>query len=231
MITKWVQSFNNAIEGLIFVFKSQRSMKVHFIFTFLIVTVCVILKVDFVDFLFLVFAMSFVLITEMLNTALEMIMDMISESYHPLVRIAKDVSAGAVLIATITAIIVGYLILSKYLTDPVFIGLSHLLKSPWYITLIAILAVLIISIGIKIFLGRGTPFYGGMPSAHSALAFSIWTIVTILTKNALVMTLTFVIAFMAAQGRVASGAHTFREVLFGAVLGVLLSLLVFQFVY
>lgn len=231
MISKWVQSFNNAIEGLIFVFKTQRSMKVHFIFTFIIVITCLILKVSFVDFLFLVFAITFVLIAEMLNTALEMIMDMISESYHPLVRIAKDVSAGAVLIATITAIIVGYLILAKYLSEPVFTGLSYLLKSPWYITLISVLLVLIISIGIKIFLGKGTPFYGGMPSAHSALAFSIWTIVTILTKNALVMTLTFVVALMAAQGRVASGAHTFREVLFGAVLGILLSLLIFQFIY
>jgi diacylglycerol kinase (ATP) len=156
---------------------------------------------------------------------------MISESYHPLVRIAKDVSAGAVLIATITAIIVGYLILAKYLTEPVFTGLSYVLKSPWYITLISILSVLIVSVGIKIFLGKGTPFYGGMPSAHAALAFSVWTIVTLLTKNALVMTLTFVVALMAAQGRVASGAHTFREVLFGAVLGILLSLLVFQFIY
>jgi diacylglycerol kinase (ATP) len=70
-----------------------------------------------------------------------------------------------------------------------------------------------------------------MPSAHSALAFSIWTIVTILTKNALVMTLTFVVALMVAQGRIASGAHNFREVLFGALLGVLLSFLIFQFVY
>jgi diacylglycerol kinase (ATP) len=206
-------------------------MKVHFIFTFIIVVTCLILKVSFVDFLFLIFAITFVLIAEMLNTSLEMIMDMISETYHPLVRIAKDVSAGAVLIATITAIIVGYLILSKYLSEPAFIGLSYLLKSPWYITLISILVVLIISIGIKIFLGKGTPFYGGMPSAHSALAFSIWTIVTILTKNALVMTLTFVVALMVAQGRIASGAHNFREVLFGALLGVLLSFLIFQFVY
>lgn len=230
-MNKWVDSFNNAVEGLIFVFKSQRNMKIHFIVAFVILMVSVLVKVNFMDFIFLVFAMSFVLISEMFNSALEMMMDMISETYHPLVRIAKDVSAGAVLISTITAVIVGYLVLAKYLSQPIFDGLGRVLESPWYITLIAVLTVLIIAIGIKIFLGKGTPFYGGMPSAHSAIAFSIWTIVTIISRNALVMMLTFFIALMVAQGRLAIGAHLFREVFLGALLGILISLLFFQWVY
>lgn len=231
MVSKWVESFNNAIEGLIFVFKSQRNMKVHFTFVIVILLISVVLRVSFVDFLFIATAMTFVLIAEMFNSALELIMDMISESYHPLVRVAKDVSAGAVLIATINALIVGYLILAKYLSQPIFTGLGRILESPWYITLICILLVMIIAIGIKIFLGRGTPFYGGMPSAHSAIAFSIWTIVTILSRNTLIMVLTFVAAMMVAQGRLISGIHTLREVFFGAVLGVLISLLMFQVIY
>ncbi|MBI1869714.1 MAG: diacylglycerol kinase [Chlamydiae bacterium] len=228
--SKWVESFNNAVEGLIFVFKSQRSMKVHFIFCLLILIGSLFLHISFSDFLFLAFAMTFVLVAEMFNTAFELVMDMMSESYHPLIRVAKDASAGAVLIATLNAVIVGYLVVAKYLSQPIFYGLNRVLESPWHITLVAILTVLILSIGIKVFLGRGTPFYGGMPSAHSAIAFSIWAIVTILSRDPLVMTLTLIVALMIAQGRVASGIHRFREVLMGAILGVLVSLLVFQLV-
>lgn len=204
-------------------------MKIHFIFALVILAMSVILQVGFEDFIFMVFAISFVLIAEMINTALELMMDMISESYHPLVRIAKDVSAGAVLIATITAMIVGYLILAKYLSQPLAFGLTRVLASPWYITLIAILAVISISIGIKLFLGRGTPFYGGMPSVHSAIAFSICTVVTILSRNTIIMSLTFVAAIMVAQGRITSGVHSLKEVFWGALLGVLMTLFVFQF--
>jgi diacylglycerol kinase (ATP) len=228
MKSKWVQSFNNAIDGLIFVFKTQRSMKVHILFTLFVLLISVVLNVAFVDFLFLTFAMSLVLITEMINTALEMIMDMISESYHPLVRVSKDVSAGAVLISTLTALIVGYLIFAKYLSRPLFLGLGRVLESPWYITLIAILLVLVISISVKIFLGKGTPFQGGMPSAHSAIAFSIWTIVSGVSRSTLVMALTFLVAVMVAQSRVANGIHSIREVTMGAILGILVSILILQ---
>ena len=231
MTSKWVESFNKAVEGLLYVFKTQRNMKIHFMFIVLILALCLFLEVSLVDFLFLAFAVTFVLMAEMFNSALELMMDMISESYHPLVRVAKDVSAGAVLIGTLNALIVGYLVLAKYFSQPIFSGLARVLESPWYVTLISILAVLVLSVGIKVFLGRGTPFYGGMPSAHSAVAFSVWAIVTILTRDALVMVLTFIVAAMVAQGRLASGAHRLREVFFGAVLGVLLAVMVFQFVY
>ncbi|MBI1883935.1 MAG: diacylglycerol kinase [Chlamydiae bacterium] len=231
MSSKWVQSLNNAAEGLIFVFKSQRNMKVHFIFCLVVLLGSMFLKIHFHDFLFLAFAMTFVLVTEMVNTSLELMMDMISESYHPLIRVAKDVSAGAVLIATLNALIVAYLMMAKYLRRPFFYGLGRVLQTPWYITLIVLLLVLVVAIGIKIFIGKGTPFHGGMPSAHAAIAFSIWTVVTVLSRDPLIMTLTFLTALMVAQGRLASGAHRFREVFMGAALGILISLLVFQYIH
>ncbi len=227
----WVQSLNHAIQGLIHVFKHQRNMKVHFIFAILLLILSVFLKVNFPDFLFLLFAVVTVLISEMFNSALEMMMDVMSESYHPLVRLAKDVSAGAVLISTGSAVIVGYLVLSKYLSHPFAIGITHILASPWYVTLIALLGVFMIAITVKIFIGKGTPFYGGMPSVHSAVAFSIATIVTILSRSTLIMVLTFFMAIMVGQSRMEVGAHRFREVLFGAFLGILFSLFIFQFVY
>ncbi|MDP3981920.1 MAG: diacylglycerol kinase [Chlamydiota bacterium] len=228
MVTKLISSFNNAIEGLLYVFRTERNMKIHFTFAILVLLISVMFKISVVDFLFLSFAITFVLMAEMFNTALEYMIDIISESYHPLVRLAKDISAGAVLIATINAIVTGYLLFAKYLSQPIVFGLNLIFESPWLVTFICILTVMVLAIGIKIFLHAGTPFYGGMPSVHTAIAFAIWAIVSILTQHPLVMALTLLIAIMVAQSRISTGAHNIQEVLFGALLGLLISIFFFQ---
>ena len=231
MTTKLITSFNNAIEGLLYVFRTERNMKIHFIFAILVLLISVMFKISVVDFLFLSFAITFVLMAEMFNTALEYMIDIISEAYHPLVRLAKDISAGAVLIATINALVTGYLLFAKYLSQPLVFGLNLILESPWFITFVCILTVMVLAIGIKIFLHAGTPFYGGMPSVHTAVAFAIWAIVAILTQHPLVMALTLLIACMVAQSRISSGAHSVLEVFFGALLGLLILIIFFQIIH
>lgn len=228
MVTKLITSFNNAIEGLLYVFRTERNMKIHFIFAFLVLLISIFFRITVSDFLFLSFAITFVLMAEMFNTALEYMIDIISETYHPLVRLAKDISAGAVLIATINAIMIGYLLFAKYISQPIIFGFNLILESPWSVSFICILTVMIFAIAIKIFLHAGTPFYGGMPSVHTAVAFSIWTIIVILSQNSLIMALTLVVACMVAQSRISSGAHRSIEVVLGAILGVLISIFFFQ---
>lgn len=223
-----VDSFNCAVEGLLYVFKTQRNMKIHLLMGIVVIICCIIFKVSIPDFLFICFAISFVLVCEMINTGLELMTDMLSETYHPLVRIIKDIAAGAVLIASVNAVITGYLLLSKYLAGTIEIGLTRIIESPWYWTFICIFGVLIISVGTKIFLHRGTPFAGGMPSAHTAMAFSVWTMVSLLSEQPIVIALTFLVALLVAQSRVATGIHKLKEVIMGAFLGVFLTLLFFQ---
>jgi diacylglycerol kinase (ATP) len=69
-----------------------------------------------------------------------------------------------------------------------------------------------------------------MPSVHTAVAFSIWAIVAILTQHPLVMALTLLVACMVGQSRISSGAHNFLEVFFGALLGILVSIFFFQII-
>ena len=78
---------------------------------------------------------------------------------------------------------------------------------------------------------KGTPLKGGMPSGHSALAFSIATIITFVTKGLLVSCLSYLLALLIAQSRVEGKIHTFLETLAGAVLGILVTILVFQLAY
>ena len=107
---KLSESFNSAIEGFIFVLKSQRNMRLHFIIAGLILLMGIYLNVDKTELLLLTIAISFVLLAEMFNTAIELVIDLITDTFHPLARIIKDITAGCVLIAAINSVVVGYLV-------------------------------------------------------------------------------------------------------------------------
>ena len=209
-----VTSFNYAFEGIIYVVRTQRNMRVHFAVALGIL------------------AVSFVLIAEMINTALEKAIDVATNSFDPLARVAKDVAAGAVLIAAVNAVFVGYLVFAERLRDPSRRALDSVRDSPVHLTVIAIVVVTMIVIGLKAVTQRGTPLYGGLPSGHAAVAFGGWVAVTLATADyrhaLLVSTVVFLMALMVAQTRVEAGVHTTVEVVAGALLGASVTAAIFQ---
>ncbi|MFA6142353.1 MAG: diacylglycerol kinase [Candidatus Omnitrophota bacterium] len=227
-MAKFVESFNAAVEGFIYVLRTERNMRIHFLAAFFFILLGIYLNFSHLEITILSVTVSFVLAGEMINTALEHTVDMIKSEFHPLARIIKDIGAGAVLITAINAVIVGYMLFSKRLPFDVELAMENVRNSPWHITFIALIAVFGSAILGKLIFHKGTPLRGGMPSGHSAIAFSIWTIIIFLTKNSIVIVLTFFMAFLIARHRVKDAVHTFWEVFAGAVLGVLLTTLVFQ---
>ena len=225
---KIVESFNRAAEGFIYVLKTQRNMRIHFLIATLVVVLGLYLNLPKVELLLLVGAISLVLVLEMVNTAIELTVDLIKNVYHPLARIIKDVTAGAVFLSALNVAVVGYVVFSRRLGIHVADGIIRITRSPWYITFIALLVVLLIVLTGKVFFHKGTPFRGGMPSGHAAFAFSLWTIIVFLTGNGLIMFLSFILAFLIARHRMKDNIHTFWEVLAGALLGILATALVFQ---
>ena len=225
---KIVDSFNYAIEGLIYVLKTQRNMRVHFLFSILILLLGIYLNLSKVEFLLLLLAISFVLFAEMFNTAVEYAVDLVSKTVNPLVRIIKDISAGAVLLSAVTALIMIYAIFSRHLNIPFESAIVKIKQSPWHITFIALIVVLSIVISGKVFLHRGTPMRGGMPSGHAALAFCLWTAILFSTTNNVIIILSFVLAFLLARSRMVREIHNAWEVLVGAVLGILITTFIFQ---
>ena len=106
-----IKAFNAAIEGIIYTFKAERNMKIHYCLAVVILVASLFLDLTKVEMILLVFAISLVVIAEMFNTAIEKTIDMITDEYHPLAKIAKDVAAGGVLIAALNSVVVGYNIL------------------------------------------------------------------------------------------------------------------------
>ena len=225
---KFVKSFNAAIEGFIYVLKTEQNMRVHFLAALFFVLLGIYLGFNYVEILLLTVTITLVLASEMINTSVELIVDMVKSEFHPIARIIKDVAAGAVLIASINAVIVGYILFSKRIPFNITAETAKIRQSPWHVTFIALILVFGVSVIGKMIFHKGTPLRGGMPSGHSAIAFSIWTIIAFLTNNSIVIALSFLMAFLIARHRIKDAVHTFWEVLAGGIIGVLVTTLVFQ---
>ncbi len=225
---RFVESFNAAVEGFIYVLKTERNMRVHFLAAFFIILLGIYLNFSGFELLALTITITLVLASEMINTAIELIVDMIKSEFHPIARVIKDVSAGIVLLTSINAVIVGYALFARRIPFGMEVGIDRIRHSTWHVTFIAIIVVLFLCILGKIVFHKGTPLRGGMPSGHSAVAFSMWTVIAFLTNNAVVITLAFMMAFLIARHRIKDAVHTLWEVLAGAILGIFVTTLIFQ---
>ncbi len=224
-----IESFNNAIEGIIYVLRTQRNMRWHFSVAFAALIGSIFLGIQKEQFIILLFSITFVLVAELVNTAIESTIDITSNTYDPLAKIAKDVAAAAVLLSAINALVVGILIFHDKLDRWTTTLVSRLRVMEIYATVAAIFVVLIIVIAAKTFRGQRSFFKGGWVSGHSALAFTIFTTLVFITKgNYLVFMLGLIMALLVCQSRIEAKIHTVKEVTFGAMLGFLVTLLLFQ---
>ena len=222
--TRFIDSVNCAIEGIIHAARTQKHMRYHFLASLLLLLAVLFLKVSALEFTLLTISVCFVLFAELVNTSLEAIVDLISPEYHPLAKIAKDVAAGGVLVAAIGAAVMGYLILSKYIF-PVYREVLGVMGTPSEMgTVVALLVVVIVVVILKAVSGKGTPLEGGLPSGHAAVAFAIATTVTLNTQDPITSVLTITLAVMVSHSRLLLRYHTLREVLLGAVTGIAVTL-------
>ncbi|MBI5167730.1 MAG: diacylglycerol kinase [candidate division NC10 bacterium] len=224
----FLERLNAAIEGIIYAAKTQRSVRLQFLAAFVVLLVSLFLPLTRTELLFLFFTIILVIFAELVNTSVEQVVNLFSPSPHPLAKAAKDVAAGAVFIACFGALVMAYFIifpaLSPFLTRWILIT-KH---SSEYLTFAALTAVIVLVVVLKAVFGRGTPLYGGMPSGHAALAFALGTALTVLTENPLVMLLSFFLALLVSTSRLLHGIHTKLEVALGAILGTLVTALMFQ---
>jgi diacylglycerol kinase (ATP) len=201
-------------------------MRNHFIAALVVLLVAFFMRVTPIEFALLAISMMFVLFAELVNTAVEALVDLVSPGYHPLAKVAKDTAAGAVLMAAIGSAIIGYLILAKYVL-PLYGKVLTMFGTPSDMgTVVSILAVIIVVIMIKTMTGRGTPLHGGLPSGHAAVAFSIATAVSLNTRDPLISVLSIAMAVMVSHSRLLMRIHSMREVVFGSFIGAGITLIV-----
>lgn len=223
-----MDSFNFAFQGIIYALKTQRNMQIHFIATTVVLLMSLFFHLTRLELVLLIATIAMVLVTEMINTAIEAAIDLMTDQYNIFAKIAKNVAAGAVLIAAINAVVVAYLLFFQHLNPLSKRVLETVRQSDVHITFIVLMVVIFSTIGAKAYFGRGTPMSGGMPSGHAAVAFATATAITFISNHILVASLSFVLALLVSQSRVEGKIHSLLEVAAGALLGTILTVLLFQ---
>jgi diacylglycerol kinase (ATP) len=221
-------SFNYAIAGVVYALRTQRNMRIHLAAAITTLISSLVLGVSALGLVAIVFAISLVFITELINTAVEAAVDVATQVYDPLAKAAKDVAAAAVLIAATNALVVAYLVLYGPIQRVAQNGLSFVEAAPTTLTVIALGLTLLMVIILKALTREGTFVQGGWPSGHAALAFGAASALAYLTNSVRATVLAFFIAVLVAQSRVEGEIHTVPQVILGALIGTLTVTAVYQ---
>lgn len=227
-VRKLIDSFNYAISGIIHAVRTQRNMRIHMIAALLVLTACFFYDLSKLEILVLTITITMVIAAEMFNTAIECAIDVTTNYYHPLAKIAKNTAAGAVLITAVNAVIVGFILFWDRLSSISLETIKKIKQSDPYMIFIILIIVTIATLVVKAIFGEGTPLRGGMPSGHSAVAFCLATTIALVSEEPLAILLSYLMAFIVAQSRVDSHIHSIIEVLAGGIFGTLLTILLFK---
>ena len=224
-------SINCAVNGIIRALKEEFNMKVHFLLAIIALILGLLYNLAKVELLILFITITLVIIAEMINTAIEELSNLVSSEYNPIIEKVKDIAAGAVLITALNALVVGYIIFFSDFKPLTLDFLQTMQQVPIHLTFIALALVLLIVVSLKAYFNHGNYLQGGMPSGHSAIAFLLMTVISLLVADALIASLTFLMAILVAQSRIEGNIHTILEVVFGSIIGFLIGLLIFQIIY
>lgn len=221
-------SFNFAIAGVVYALRTQRNMRIHVAAAVLTLIATLALQVSQTGLVAILFAISLVFVTELANTAIEAAVDLSTEAYDPLAKTAKDVAAGAVLIAATNAVVVAYLVLFTPVQRVLQQGLQLTKAAPAPLTVVALGLTLLFVIVLKALTREGSFVHGGWPSGHAALAFGSAVALGYVTGSGSALALALFIAILVAQSRVEGEIHTIPQVILGGMLGMLTVTAVYQ---
>lgn len=221
-------SFNYAIEGVVHALRTQRNMRIHVVAATLVLAASLFFRIGRYEFIAVCLSVTFVLVTELVNTAVEAAVDVATQGFDPVAKIAKDVAAGAVFVAAINAVVVGYIVFFNRVAHATDVLLLRVRQAPAHITVVALALTAIAVLVSKAVTRSGTFMRGGWPSGHTALSAAATSAIGYMTGNAAATALAAFITALIAQSRVESRAHTVPQVLLGAALGAGITTLVFQ---
>src|SRR5438045_1182064 len=217
-----------ALDGILHGFRSQRHMRFHFCVAVLALLAGVVYGLNATELLVLTFAISLVIIAELFNTAIEAVVDLVTTAYHPLAKYAKDVAAGAVLVAALNACVVGVLLFLDVDRVQRLVSSEPTMQVQFQTVIVTLVMLLVLLVIWKVMGNKGTFLHGGIVSGHSAIGFCLCTIILLLANNPFVAFLAILMAMIISQSRVEAGVHTLQEVIIGALLGIALPVILFR---
>ena len=119
-INRFKNSFKYSIAGLKYAYKYEQSMTIHFFMTALVIILGVFFKVSIAEWAILLILIGIILATELINTALEALVDLVSPDYHELAKVAKDCASAAVFVYSIVAALIGLVVFVPKILELLF---------------------------------------------------------------------------------------------------------------
>lgn len=228
-----LESFNSAFNGMLYVLKRERNFKIHILMAIVAILLSLFLHVPFTETLIIIVFITLVFVSEIINTGIEILSENIGGEKYNVIKIVKDICASAVLVSSIFAFISGYLIFIRFFPNGFRNIFENIARSSWYFTFFTLVVVSFLTIILKILTGKSFSLAGGMPSVHSGIAFSIWTAISFLTFKdyPVISPLVFLLSFWVAQSRITKKIHTTEEVIIGGVMGIIITILLFQILW
>ena len=227
----FIEACNNAVNGIIYAATTQRNIRIQLVLAVIIMMLSLFYGLNTTEFLCLVFAVFMVIFAEMINTAIETVVDLFVDVYHPKAKIAKDVAAGGVVITAINAIIVAYFLFFDKISDMGIAFIQNVANSPIHLAFATIVITMIATLAIiaysktnkhKVFNEKF------VPSGHATIVFAANTIIWITTQNPVILILSLVMAILIAESRIQAKEHKLSEVIFSACMGILIVLIIYS---
>ncbi len=226
----FLDAWKNAINGIIYATTTQGNIKRQLIIAVLVVIISLFFDLSKAEFLIFMFTIVLIIFAEMVNTAIETVVDLYTDLYHPKAKIAKDVAAGGVVITAINAVIVAYFLFFDKISNIGLEFIRNIASSPVHL---AFASVIITIIGILALIAIATTNKHKIlnkrfiPSGHAALGFAANTIIWLTTDNVVIITLSLVLSILLAESRIESNKHKLSEVVFSSCIGIMLVLIIY----
>lgn len=228
-MTRVLKSFRFALEGLRYTVITQRNMRIHFLTALGVLLLSMYLHVSKSEILILFVTIILVLFAELINTAVESVVDLVTEEFHPLAKIAKDVAAGAVLLTAGLAVIVGISVFYPHLNS-LFRGL---VGTSGYQPNIGMAVVIAFDFFLTLML-KGWANRAGKsswePSMTTSISFCVATLIVVSIGNLVITFLIYLLTAMLIGTRHRIQPNPW-SIYTGAVVGTIIALLGVQFLH
>ncbi len=223
----------NALNGIIHAFKTERNLRIDYLIGALVLIVSLFFDFTKIELICLVITVGFVIFAEMINSTVEYIVNLVKTEYDLNAKAAKDIAAGGVLIASIIAVIVAYILFvdkikqaSTELLAAVLSSKAHML-----VTILFIVTILVVILKGVFSKDKDNNYVKAFPSARVAISFALSTYLFIITQNLIVGGVALALSFIVSSIKRENDKTTIIQIVLSALLGILLVVSVYQLTF
>lgn len=222
------EACKNAVNGIIYGTTTQSNVKKQLVIIAFVMLISLFFNLSKVEFICLIFAVVLIIFAEMINTAVETVVDLYTDLYHPKAKIAKDVAAGAVVITAVNAVIIAYFLFFDKIGNMGNSIYQTVINSPTYLAFVVVVLILIIAIALKATKIKDKKNNKQLIiSCQSMLASAAVVATWIVTENIVALSFATILAIMICMNRVESKERTVIEVVLGVIIGILITILMY----